>query len=222
MLKLCGFPASNYHNKVKLTLLEKGVPFEEVLVYPSGDAGHLENTPMGKLPYLDTGNGMLRESQVIDEYLEDIYPQTSLYPKDAMARARCRELIQFTELYIELPARRLYPEAFFGGKVSDDVKTEVGKALDKGMRAIGKLAKFQPYIAGAEFTQADIAAAMHFPLAAGAVKVVLARDLMEAIPGLKPYLKMLGERPHFQTVSAARKADAEAYAKGRGGAAAAA
>ena len=32
MLKLCGFPASNYHNKVKLTLLEKGIPFEEVLV----------------------------------------------------------------------------------------------------------------------------------------------------------------------------------------------
>jgi glutathione S-transferase len=139
-----------------------------------------------------------------------------------MGRARCRELIQFTELYIELPARRLYPEAFFGGKVSDDTKTEVGKLLDKGMRTIGQLAKFQPYIAGAEFTLADIVAAMHFPLAAGAVKVVLGRDLMEAIPGLKPYLKILGERPHFQTVQAARKADSEALAERRKAAAAAA
>ena len=29
MLKLCGFAASNYHNKVKFALLEKGIPFEE-------------------------------------------------------------------------------------------------------------------------------------------------------------------------------------------------
>jgi glutathione S-transferase len=203
-------------------LLEKGIPFEEVLVYPSGEPKHLENTPMGKLPYLDTGSGLIRESQVIDEYIEDVHPQSSLYPKDAMARARCRELIQFIELYIEWPARRMYGEAFFGGKVSDEVKTEVGKQLDKGMRAIGHLAKFQPYIAGAEFTLADIVAAMHFPLAAGAVKVVLGRDLMEPVPGLKPYLKMLGERPHFQTVSAARKADVEALAERRKAAAPAA
>src|SRR3954470_3562447 len=29
MLKLCGFHLSNYHNKVRIALLEKGVPFEE-------------------------------------------------------------------------------------------------------------------------------------------------------------------------------------------------
>ena len=33
MLKLCGFAASNYYNKVKLALLEKGVPFEEELAW---------------------------------------------------------------------------------------------------------------------------------------------------------------------------------------------
>ena len=33
MLKLCGFAASNYYNKVKLALLEKGLPFEEELAW---------------------------------------------------------------------------------------------------------------------------------------------------------------------------------------------
>ena len=33
MLTLCGFGASNYHNKVKLVLLEKGVAFEEELAW---------------------------------------------------------------------------------------------------------------------------------------------------------------------------------------------
>ncbi|MBY0233548.1 MAG: glutathione S-transferase N-terminal domain-containing protein, partial [Burkholderiaceae bacterium] len=31
-IKLCGFSLSNYYNKVKLVLLEKGIPFEEELV----------------------------------------------------------------------------------------------------------------------------------------------------------------------------------------------
>ena len=33
MFKLCGFAGSNYYNKVKLALLEKGVPFEEELAW---------------------------------------------------------------------------------------------------------------------------------------------------------------------------------------------
>lgn len=215
MLKLCGFAASNYHNKVKLALLEKGVPFEEVLVNLPADAKLLEASPMGKVPYLDTGKGILRESQVIDEYIEDVYPDNPLYPREPLARARCRELIQFMELYIELPARRLYGAAFFGGKVSEDTKKEVSTALDKGMRALGHLVKFSPYIAGEEFTLADIAAATHLPLAANGAKLVLERDLLEALPPVKAYLKMLNERPHFQTVAAARKADAESRAAAR-------
>ncbi len=29
MITLCGIPLSNYYNKVKLVLLEKGIPFTE-------------------------------------------------------------------------------------------------------------------------------------------------------------------------------------------------
>jgi glutathione S-transferase len=215
MLKLCGFSSSNYYNKAKLALLEKGVAFTEELIYPSSDPALLRDSPMGKLPYIDTGHGLLRESQVIDEYFEDIYPERPLYPRDPLARARCREMIQFIELYIELPARRLYASVFFGAPASNELNQEVSKALDKGMRAIAALARFEPYIAGSEFSLADIAAAVHFPLAASAAKLALARDLLEPIPAMKPYLKMLAERPHFQTVSAARKADVEALAARR-------
>ena len=35
MLKLYGFAVSNYQSKVKLVMLEKGIPFEEVLTYPA-------------------------------------------------------------------------------------------------------------------------------------------------------------------------------------------
>ena len=217
MLKLCGFPASNYHNKAKLVLLEKGIAFEEKMVYPSKDPAHLENSPMGKLPYLETAAGKLRESQVIVEYLEDVYPEKPLYPRDAFARARCRELIHFMELYIELPARRLYSAALFGGSATDELKNEVAAQLDKGARAFSRLTCFGPYLLGADFTVADIVAGMHFPLVSVVSNQLFGRDVLEPVGDLKPYLKMLAARPHFQAVSAARKVDVERFLASRKG-----
>jgi glutathione S-transferase len=213
MLKLCGFAVSNYYNKVKLSLLEKGVPFEEELAYPSQKEEFRKDSPMGKVPFLRTGRGVLTESQVLTEYIEDMYPEPALYPKDPFERARCRELIEHIELHIELPARRLYAEAFFGGKASDETRQEVEKLLEKGLRSLAHLAHFSPYIAGAAFTHADCAAFVHLPLASQTTKKIYGRDLVEEfLPAAKAYLKMVGERPQAQRVNADRKAAYEAYA----------
>ena len=49
MLTLCGFPVSNYYNKVKLALLEKGVAFtEETVMTKSTDANVLNASPLAK------------------------------------------------------------------------------------------------------------------------------------------------------------------------------
>ena len=53
---------------------------------------------------------------------------------------------------MELVARRLYTQAFFGGTVSDEIKKQVEKDLAKGVRAFKQLAKFSPFIAGANLT----------------------------------------------------------------------
>ena len=209
MLKLCGFATSNYYNKVKLALLEKGVPFEEELVWPSRDEAHLVRTPIGKLPFIETPKGNLSESTVILEYIEDAYPEHPLYPRDAFARAKNRELIRFMELHVELVARRLYTEAFFGGKVSDEVKHEVERDLQNGIKAIAALVKFSPYVAGDTLTMADCAAYAHLPLVSRATKAIYGRDFFDAMPQIKPYIKMMGERPHVQKVAADRKVNTE-------------
>src|SRR5487761_2755907 len=158
MLKLGGFAVSNYYNKVKVALLEKGIPFEEVFCMTSQDENYLKRSPMGKVPYLEVDGRFLCESQVICEYLEDHYPDHPLYPKDVFERARVRELITVMELHMELVARRLYAQAFFGGTVSDEIKKHVDKDLAKGVRAFKQLARFAPYIAGADLSYADCAA----------------------------------------------------------------
>lgn len=212
MLKLCGFSVSNYYNKVKLALLEKGVPFEEETVYTSQDETMRKDSPMGKVPFLRTDFGVLTESQALIEYIEDVYPEKPLYPAGAFARAQCRELIEHIELHLELPARRLYGEAFFGGSVSDETKKEVDKLLAKGLRSVAQLARFDPFIAGKDFSHADCAAWVHLPLVSQATKKIYGRDFVgELFPAAKPYLKLIGERPQALRVNADRVTAFEAF-----------
>ena len=93
MITLCGFGVSNYYNKIKLILLEKQVPFRERLRFPWERETFRQSSPLGKIPFIETEHGGLSESQVILEYLEERYPDRPLYPTDAFARAKCRELI---------------------------------------------------------------------------------------------------------------------------------
>jgi glutathione S-transferase len=206
MLTLCGFAASNYYNKVKFALLEKGVPFEEELAW----VGKTDpaSSPIGKVPYIKTANGPVCESAVIMEYIEQQYPQNPLMPTDAFAAAKVRELVTFLELHLELVARNLYPEAFFGGKVSDSAKEKTGAQLEKNIAAFAGLAKFSPYVAGDTLTLADCAAVVHLPLVSGATKLIYGRDFLADLP-VRDYMKFMGERATLQQVNADRKANME-------------
>lgn len=215
MLKLGGFAVSNYYNKVKVALLEKGIPFEEAFCMTSQDEAYLKRSPMGKVPYLEIDGQFLCESQVICEYLEDRYPDKPLYPKHALERARVRELIGIMELYLDMVARRVYAQAFFGGTVSDEIKRQVEQDLAKGVRAFKQLAKFSPFVAGANLSYADCAAGVHLPLVSLSTKIVYGRDALDDCAQVRPYLKMLNERPAFKKMNDERKAASEAMAAAR-------
>jgi glutathione S-transferase len=208
MLKLCGFRISNYHNKVRIVLLEKGIAFEEDAAQaPQQTDEYLARSPMGKAPFLELDGGRrLSESQVICEYLEEAYPDKPLLPQDPYERAKVRELIVHMELHLELVARRLYGSVFFKREISDAAKRAVEKDLAKGARAFRQLARFDPYVAGKELTLADCAAFVHLPVVSLASKLAYGRDFLEELAQVKPYLQRLGERPAFQRVNEDRKA----------------
>jgi glutathione S-transferase len=214
VIRLCGFHISNYHNKVRIALLEKGIAFEEDAgVKPSQKPDYLAKSPLGKVPYLEVDGERLCESGVILEYLEDAYPEKPLLPKDPLARARVREIVVFLELHLELVVRRLYGGLFFGSSFSDETKAHVERDVAKGVRALKAVAKFDPFIAGKELTIADCAAFVHLPLVSLVTKMAYGRDALEDIPQVKAYLKMLGERPAFARVNEDRKAAQAAAAK---------
>jgi glutathione S-transferase len=214
MITLCGGTVSNYYNKVKLVLLEKGLDFtEEPVRTRSTDEAVLAATPLGKIPFIRVAGGTLCESQVICDYLEAAYPQPPLVPADPLAAAKVREIVAFMELYVELVGRELYGPAFFGGTADEAMKERVRKALTRNLAALGRLVRFAPYAAGAQFTLADASAYATLPTVAAATKAVLGEDLVAAAGvDWKGYLKLLGERPSVQRVNADRKRDAQAAA----------
>jgi len=208
MLRLCGFRISNYHNKVRIALLEKGIEHDEDFnARPSQTEAFIARSPLGKVPFLELADGRrLSESSAICEYLEEAYPGTPLFPKDAWDRAKVRELLLFLELHVELVARRLYGQLFFGREPSESAKQSVEKELTKGIKALKALAKFDPYIAGPDLTFADCAAFCHLPLVALTTKLAYGREFLDELPQVKPYIAMLKKRPAFARVDEDRKA----------------
>ena len=213
-ITLCGLPLSNYYNKVKLVLLEKGLPFtEEAVSTGSKEEAVLAATPLGKIPFIRVDGQTLCESQVIVDYLEARYPQPALLPADPLAAAKVRELSTFIELHMELVARELYGQAFFGGTASEEVKASVRKRLTKNIAAFQRLARFAPYVAGSSFTLADCSAWVSLPLIGMATKAVLGEDLLvTAGVDWKTYSRMIGERPTAAKVVADRTASQKPHA----------
>ncbi|HSH91049.1 MAG TPA: glutathione S-transferase [Ramlibacter sp.] len=209
MLTLHGSPISNYYNKVKLALLEKGVPFKEAYAKThSTDEAVLSVTPLGKIPFVTTELGGICESQPLLEWIEATWPEPRLLPADPFAAAKVRELTTFIDWHLEIAARQLYGSAFFGAApLSESNSARIRKQIEDNIVAFKRLAKFAPFVAGEALTQADCAAFNHLPLVGMATKITYGEDLLLAAGvDYKPYIKMIAERPSGQQVVADRKA----------------
>ena len=146
-LTLCGFAGSNYHNKVKLQLLEKGVAFEEELVWTGlkDNPALSTRSPLGKVPFLQTEQGVILESSVCCEYVEATYPDHPLIPKDPFAAAKVRELIVYLDWHMEMVARELYGPAFFGAPPAPARKSRASSQVaQKRHCRLCRIGKIQP------------------------------------------------------------------------------
>ena len=202
MLKLYGHAVSNYYNVAKLAMLEKGVAFEEVAIAGTKDDEYMKKSPVGKMPCLETDQGFITETNVIIEYIDEAFDGPSFFPTDPFARAKVRELMKYMELYIELPARRLHQEAFFGGKVADQEKTDVKELLEKGFAGVNALAVYDPYMCGKDLTYADFYSQFTLGLATRVTKSVYGWDTLAEMPKYKALLGELGQRASTQKVMA--------------------
>lgn len=206
MYKLYGFPVSNYVNMVHLALLEKGLPLEYVFTAGEQTDEYLAKSPRGKVPCLETPDGFLNEANVILEYLEDKGEGPPLLPVDAYQRALTRALMKEMEIYIELPARLGYPEVFFGSPVADAIKQKSRDELIAGFATLKRHGRFAPYVAGDQFSLADIVFLYTVSLGLVVADKLHGINPLADCPQALTLLGRLRERPHVQTLTKASDA----------------
>jgi glutathione S-transferase len=168
-----------YCARTRIVLAEKGVDYETVVVdLDDRPAWIYEKNPLGRVPVIEEDTLVLAESAVINEYLEERYPEPALLPADPGARALARMLIfRFDELSRPYYALRREQEG-----ARDRVDAQLGK-LDALLEA-------QPFLTGSEFGLADVA---YVPW------ILRARDRMgvdvDSFGALAEWVERLSQRP---------------------------
>ena len=207
MITLHGFASSNYYNLIKHVLLHKALPFNEHLIY-NNDEQFLAINPMGKVPAITTADGLnIAESSVICDYLEETYPSNMLYPEDSAERAFVRQIMKISELYFELPSRRLIPYVFTGSPAPEHVKDDIRKLLTRGVNALCELTHFSPWIAGEQFSMADIYVYYVNTVVNAFTPKELNWDVLAEIPGMKEWQVKMSQSTIAQQIEADRQAN---------------
>ena len=204
MITLHGFAASNYYNLVKHVLLYKKLPFQENLLY-AGSKELLAISPVGKVPAITTAEGLnISESSVICDFLEETYPDIQLYPENSGERAVVRQIMKIAELYFELPSRRFIPYAFSGTDAPETVKAEVSQILKRGITALSHLSQFSPWIAGEQFTMADIYVYYVNSIVSKFASSQLEWNVLAEIPGMTEWNESMSQSSIAQKIETDR------------------
>jgi glutathione S-transferase len=109
-MKLYNMNLSNFATKCRIAIYDKGCKVD-ITPVPGNDLKspeYLKIYPFGKTPSLDADGTMIGESEVINEYLEEKFPNPPLLPKSPEARAKTRGFTRFHDLYLEPPIRALF------------------------------------------------------------------------------------------------------------------
>ncbi|MBS0618179.1 MAG: glutathione S-transferase family protein [Spirochaetes bacterium] len=198
MIRLHGFPISNYYNRIQMALRIKGLAYEEVRAAPSRDADYLAINPLGVIPTLEIDGVFLAETHPTLEYLDEVYGETTrLMPQNALERHRVRQIVNYIDIHIDKPLRLLRD---FQSKYLVDiepfkelVRLETVRAID----GLNRIVKFSPYIAGNEISLADCAAYTTLPWFAELALRYLGDNLLAALKGFDEYKNFLDQNPDF-------------------------
>jgi stringent starvation protein A len=168
-----------YCARTRIVLAEKGVEYETTVIdLDDRPAWIYEKNPLGRVPVLEEDTFVLAESAVIDEYLEERYPEPALLPADPAARALARMLVfRFDEL----------SRPYYALRRGEDGARE---RLDAQLTKLDTLLQAQRFLTGSDFGLADVA---YVPW------ILRARDRMEVdvvrFAALADWLDRMSQRP---------------------------
>ncbi|OUL32926.1 glutathione S-transferase family protein [Nostoc sp. 106C] len=148
--------ASTFAQRTRVVLLEKGIEFTPIEIdLQNKPEGYTQISRYGKVPAIKHGDVELYESAIINEYLDEVFPEPALLPREPGAKAIAR-------IWIDYANTRLVPafNKFLRGK--DSTEQEQGRRefieslLYIEQEGLGKLSGNGPYWLGDRVSLVDI------------------------------------------------------------------
>jgi len=190
-------------HRVKIVLEEKQLPYELMPVdLKEGEQkkpDFLRLNPYGKVPVIIDGETVLYESCIINEYLEEHYPDRPLMPKDRAERARIRILIDYGLNHFAPPYQKLRQELRWKAENERDrqiIEYTVSQLINLFQRLEREIGD-KPYLAG-EFSLLDAALIPRFLRMEKWAVGILPNP---SLPRMGAWLHRMKERPSVQTFS---------------------
>jgi len=199
VIKLYDFKSSPNCQRVKVVLAEKNLPYDiapiDLRAQEQKTPDYLKLNPYGKVPVLTDDATVLYESLIINEYLEEKYPDPPLLPKDPAKKAKARILIDYGMAHFDSPYQKLRMELTKEPKEQNQqiiasAKSELKKLLQRFEDEIGD----QQYLVG-DFSLVDADLLPRFTRLEG---FGVLPD--PSLPRLGKYLERMKARPSVKAI----------------------
>lgn len=200
-LELFSFEACPYAQRTRMLLIEKDidVSLTEVDLYNKPDWWN-ELSPYGKVPLLRHNGDIVYESRIINEYLEDTFPEPALLPANPMRRAKARIWIDFVDSYLMPPLHALIADSRHEEKQVKNREVVAEKFLfleNEGFRKLGD----GPFFLGANISLVDLQL-MPFIERFPCYEALWGASIPDACTRLRAWIDAMQERTsHQQTVN---------------------
>jgi glutathione S-transferase len=185
--------------KVRIVLAEKEMDCDLITV--DLQAGQhrqpefLKLNPFGRVPVLIDEGFVVYESTIINEYIDDEYPEPPLRPVDSGERSRMRLLEDYADTAFTLPAMAVQMELSKPAGVREEQRVRAARdVVVKGLEMLNRELEGREYLAG-EFSLADVAFA---PIVLQLEKLGIHPD--NSLRNLKAWIQRLAARRSIASV----------------------
>lgn len=198
MLKLYCFPRSGNSREVKIVLAEKNVPFESVDVHAHKDVKESPEfkkaSPKGTVPAIVDGDVHLSEAFLINQYLDEKYPNPALMPKDPKTREEIKQFVAKIDKSMVLNIGLLVIECLLKPKEQQKEEFKVQKRgeVARALAELDRQLEGREYLFG-DFSLADAAITPHI-----AALPILGSGIPAELKNMTAWFKRIQARPSFK------------------------